>query len=370
MKLGATTMVMLLAATVVVSAQTAGTYPAEGVVSSDGVKIRQTSGMEATPITYTVKGDRLTVLGRQGDWYQVELPTDTPFWIHKNYVTQGTGGTGEVRGTSVNVRHGAGTDFKPLGQVHTGRKIHVIQQQGDWVKFTFLPKETGFVSAKYVQVAGQTEVVDTPPPTEGPASEEQVLDLFRKAEALYEAEIKKEKIETWDLSEAEKLYRKIAAETQDPVFQKTVKGRLAIIDLAKQYQSSVIAPAEYMKRLKEREAEIAAEFEKRRQEILSRPLKPTYVATGRVEKLVSTWLKPATHKLMEGSKLVYLLYSNKEDLSAYEGHFAGVIGEFDRSVKWDIPTLRVDSLDVLDKLQEKSTSDAAKEAAPATAAQP
>jgi len=298
------------------------------------------------------KGDRVKVLGQKADWYEIELPSDIPLWVHKDYVVRGTGGAGEIRGSSVRVRHGAGTGFKVMGYTHTGRKIRVMGQQGDWLKFTYRPGDRGYVNIRYVVLAGRTEPRQPVKPPAHPVIAENntgVLVIFKKAEDLYEKEVKKDNIADWDLTEAEKLYREAQAKTKDVVLKQTIAGRLTIIDLARKYQASLTAPDEYLKKLREREAEIIEEFRKKRQDILSRKIQPTYLATGRIEKLVSTWLKPATHKLMDGDKIVYLLYSDKLKLSVYEGYYAGILGEFDRSLKYDLPTVRVDEVDIIGK---------------------
>ena len=358
---------LLAVGAVLLYAQTTSTYPTEGKVVRDAVNLRHGAGTDTSRLLIAFKGDRLKILGQKADWYEVELPGDLPLWVHKDYVVRGTGGAGVIRGASVHVRHGAGTEFKAMGLVHTGRKIRIMGEQGDWLKFTYLSADHGYVNIRYVVLTGQTEprrpvVVDVhqKPPVIGD-EETSVLVLFKKAETLYETEVNKPKFEDWDLAEAEKLYRQIQPRATDGFIKTTVSSRLAYIDLVKQCHSSMVTPEEYRRKLQKLEAEINEEFSKRRQSILAGETRPTYLATGRIEKLVSTWLKPATHKLMDGGKIVYLLYSDKERLSIYEGRFVGLLGEFDRTLRYDRSTVRVGDVDVLERKPETQEKDKEKE---------
>lgn len=352
----------LAAALVIACAVTAygqGTYPCNGQVVSNGVNLRQapdtTSG---TIVLIMFKGDKLRVLGQQTDWYTVELPTDRPLWVHKDFVRRGTGDAGEIRGTAVNVRDGAGDKFKQLGLVGTGRKVRIIGEQGDWVNINYVSSDRGYVNVRYVQLTGQggmtstttaTTETDTPKPPVAGGEETGVLVDFKKAEALYETEVNKASIDNWKLDDAEKLYRQVTAKSTDALIKKTAEGRLAFIEMVKQAQASMVNPEEYRKKRDAVEAQIDEEFRKKRADILARKPSPAYLATGRVEKLASSWLKPANYKLMEGSKIVYLLYSDKQKLELYEGRYVGIIGEVDRAIKYDIPTVRVQSVDVLER---------------------
>lgn len=329
-----------------------GTYPTDGTVSTNEVNLREAPKTSAAFLLTLYKGDKLRVLGQEADWYKVELPGDRSLWVNNKYVQRGTGETGVISGTSVNVRDGAGMEFKRVGMVQTGRKVKVLGEQGEWVNISYLASDHGYINIRYVTLAGQTKpTMPTEPPKPPVAGEEQtgVLVTFKKAEELFETEMNKAAVETWKMDEVEKLYKEVAEKATDETIKGTAKDRLAFITFVKQAQATMVNPEEYRKKLAEVEARIDAKFRKKREEILARKPSPTYLATGRIEKLASGWLKPANYKLMDGNKLVYLLYSDKEKLENYEGRYVGIIGDVDRSLKYDIPTVKVQSVDILER---------------------
>jgi uncharacterized protein YgiM (DUF1202 family) len=332
-------------------------YPTDGEVAGNGVNVRQSATTDGTVLLVCFKGDKLRVLSQQADWYAVELPADRAMWVHKDYLLRGTGGTAEIRGTGVNLRDGAGTEFKSLGMVSTGRKVKVNGEQGDWFSVSYLSTDKGYVNIRYVVLAGETAPAkppEVPKPPVGDTDETEVMVKFNKAEALCKAEMDKPAVSDWKMDEAEKLFKEVAGKLKDPLLKKRSEDQIKFIAAVRQAQASMVNQDEYRKKLQEAEAAIDEEFRKKREEIKTRPAAPVYLATGRMEKLASTWLKPATYKLMDGNKIVYILYSDKVKLDQYEGKLVGIVGEVDRSLKYEFDTVRVQSVDLLEKTEKET----------------
>lgn len=58
-----------------------GEQPAAIIVTGDIVNIRGTASLEGLVMTKVSRGERLNVMSRQGDWYQVRLPDNRIGWI-------------------------------------------------------------------------------------------------------------------------------------------------------------------------------------------------------------------------------------------------------------------------------------------------
>lgn len=59
-------------------------------------------------------------------------------------------GTGTVNATRVNVRTGAGTSTKVVGQKNTGDKVNIISKEGDWYKIQLDNNQIAYIYSIYV----------------------------------------------------------------------------------------------------------------------------------------------------------------------------------------------------------------------------
>lgn len=69
-----------------------GQQPAAIIVTGDIVNIRSSASLEAPIVTKVSRGERLNVLSRQGDWYQVRLSDNRIGWI-AGWLTEAATGT-------------------------------------------------------------------------------------------------------------------------------------------------------------------------------------------------------------------------------------------------------------------------------------
>lgn len=361
----------------------AATYPADATVAGDRVAIRAKAEYTSDVLIYAYTDQKLKVVAETGEWYIVELPREFPLWVSKQFVKVGANSDGEVTADRVNLRAGPGLEYNSEGQLNTKQRIEVIEEKDGWLKFRFKAGERGFVARKYVLLAGDSapRPLPTPPKPEPPKPvpeppkpipvpeppkpippmpeppkpvpedmkgdsdadvDPAVLASFNKAEEIYRAEVKKDNIAEWSLDDAYKLYVGVMEKTRNSSLLSRCRSRLAIIHLSRQYRD-VAKSADPRAKLEKRAEEIEKEFAARRAKLAEEidRLFPTCIAAGRLEKLASPWLKPATHKLMREDRVILLLRSDGVDLAAYEDKFVGVQGEIDKSVKWPIETLNV-----------------------------
>ena len=122
------------------------------VVTGDAVNLRSGAGTSYKTVGQAGKGDRLTVLNSGKDtsgqlWYQVQT-TNGKAWIASWLVTAETGSSATdssttsqvgnnvgktvyVTGDVVNLRSGAGTSYKQVGQVRKGDSFIVLRSSND-----------------------------------------------------------------------------------------------------------------------------------------------------------------------------------------------------------------------------------------------
>ena len=57
-----------------------------GVLTGDSVRIRARPGLNYSVLTQVNKGDKVIVVGLEGDWLKIQLPQDCTGWVHSDYV--------------------------------------------------------------------------------------------------------------------------------------------------------------------------------------------------------------------------------------------------------------------------------------------
>lgn len=157
--------------------------------ASSTLKLRESGSSSADVLTYMPHGTIVEVLSDSGSWYQVRTLGGTVGYCSAQYLTRlddeitttttptETSGqsdpdavvaTGEVTGSSVNVRSGPSTSASVLGSLHKGDGVEIISQNGDFYRIVY-DGGTAYISASYVRVTG-TVATSTPRPTATPNS--------------------------------------------------------------------------------------------------------------------------------------------------------------------------------------------------------
>ncbi len=168
--------------------------------ASSTLKLRESGSSSADVLTYMPHGTVVEVLSDSGSWYQVRTLGGTVGYCSAQYLTRlddeitttttptetsgqsdpdAVAATGEVTGSSVNVRSGPSTSASVLGSLKKGDGVEIISQNGDFYRIVY-DGDTAYISASYVRVTG---TVETAKPTATPDSGSSSGDL-EEGEAL------------------------------------------------------------------------------------------------------------------------------------------------------------------------------------------
>lgn len=143
------------------------------VVTADVLNVRSGPGTSYGLASQAGLGDRLPVLDRSGDWYQVSLSSGQKGWVASWLVNveqpqapapaQNGGQVAVVSGSQINVRGGPGTSYPITTQVVYGERLPVSDKSGDWYQVCLSTGNKGWV-------AGWLVNIDTAGPAASPPS--------------------------------------------------------------------------------------------------------------------------------------------------------------------------------------------------------
>jgi len=137
------------------------------------VNVRQKPGTSSKVVGKLFSGCVATVLEDKGDWVYVNSGNVTGYVV-KQYLL--FGGEAEqaiakkytpkikVTANVLNIRSGAGTNYKIIGSFTNGAEAELLEKGKDWMKIRFSSggtKKTGYVYAKYVKVTGEPRYGET-----------------------------------------------------------------------------------------------------------------------------------------------------------------------------------------------------------------
>lgn len=335
------------------------------VLTGNNVNVRQGPGT-AYPIYFTAQvGYPVQVLGRRGQWLEIEFPGGKFSWVKKEYLQKIDETTGIMIGSAVNVRSGPGTQYDVLYKVPVGHKFQVLDVDpitGDWYKVAPMPGDTAWILGDFVKVSGTvpsstTEVAEpeagpSPPSATGseaaptaamapPPPPDAVSEQLAGAEQLLDEEIAKENPADWEFDDIKKMFSDVAAATTNPLEKLRASRRLSQI---RAYETIKVR-AEAMGTVDEElKAKLSALEQERQAEVTATTAAAdtsTYIATGLLEKFYIPGLGGATHKLLDDTRITYLLKSEVVDLKAFEGRNVGLRGTI-----VSVPGQRVQVVDV------------------------
>ncbi len=135
-----------------------------GIVTASALNVRSGPSTKNHKVGMVVKGTRLTILATQGVWYKISYNGKTAY-VHSDYVkleststpSTGSGNVGTVIGkatvtaSSLNVRSGAGTNYKRIGSLPRNRQVELLAKQGAWYKIKY-GSGVGYVHGDYLKI--------------------------------------------------------------------------------------------------------------------------------------------------------------------------------------------------------------------------
>lgn len=150
-KIGKVVVTGLLVGATTVGAHAAGME----AITTSNLNMRTGESTRHKIITTIKKGEKVEVLDREGSWWKVKYNNKTGY-SYKNYLTIVNNnevkqeGKVSVGSSRLNVRTGAGTNYRIIGKLHTGDLVQITGTQGSWYEINFKGSQ-GFVSKKYVK---------------------------------------------------------------------------------------------------------------------------------------------------------------------------------------------------------------------------
>ena len=164
------------------------------VVSTSILNVRASASTSSGILAVMAKGEKATVLAMNSGWYQIKLasgatgwasgtylvasgstpvPAQTPTPTPKPTATSGNSSSSSLIATattSINVREGAGTNFKAISYMKKGDVADVLDSGNSWIKVRLADKTVGWVFSNYVTVksGSTTAPTATPKPTATP----------------------------------------------------------------------------------------------------------------------------------------------------------------------------------------------------------
>nr|WP_276576551.1 SH3 domain-containing protein [Caldicoprobacter algeriensis] len=141
------------------------------VVTASALNVRSGPSTRNHKIGMVVKGNKLTVLEKAGEWYKIEYNGLTGY-IHGDYIklesasAQPPSGDsirppstnngnviaqGTVTASMLNVRSGAGTGFRAIGKLARNAKVDILEKVGAWYKIKY-GDTIGYVHGDYIRL--------------------------------------------------------------------------------------------------------------------------------------------------------------------------------------------------------------------------
>ena len=118
------------------------------VKRTDLLRIRKGPGTNYAVVGYLSSETKVTILEIEGSWGRIDEG-----WISMDYVdldredeNSADTWTGIVTADCLNVREGAGTNYKIVGRIYEGAKVTILETKGSWGRIS-----TGWISLDYVK---------------------------------------------------------------------------------------------------------------------------------------------------------------------------------------------------------------------------
>ncbi|WP_078440056.1 SH3 domain-containing protein [Shouchella oshimensis] len=145
------------------------------------LNLRSGAGTSHRVLTTLPVGQKLELLQKQGNWYQVKVGNQTG-WVSSDFIKTGRNNVedskpslGSATTTArLNLRSGAGTSHRVLTTLPVGQKVELLQKQGNWYQVK-AGNQTGWVSADFIKTNGNN--VEDNKPSLGSATTTARLNL-------------------------------------------------------------------------------------------------------------------------------------------------------------------------------------------------
>ncbi len=344
------------------------TFPYFGRVAGKNVRVRGGPGDFHSEVMRLNSPDVVKVVGRKGDWYQIEVPGGLPLWVKtrqgaNEYLRMEKPGEGIVTVNDLQLRGTASTDEPPVGELKAGERLVVLDTKDEWAHVLMPPSHPGFVHNTLIKrvmdggaiatefrdrdAAARADAVRqgelSAKAAEQEAKEKARREKFRAALEKFETERKKDVLDR-DITGTKAVLDDVIASTPDADdpqralatatlgrvkdweqnAEVTRKARAAIAEADRRAKESQITYQKDLEELRKRKEAEAAQRDKK--------LWP-YLAAGYVRLAPPIPGAPGTtpkYAIYKGSQREYYLTSSRYDLADFEGKLVGIL-------EWDSP---------------------------------
>lgn len=135
-------------------------------VNTDGLNLRSEGNTSSAILSTLAIGTKLTIVQKQGDWYQVTTPDGKTGWVAGWLITVSVpeyptpaGPHVTIINPDTNIRKGPGTQHEIVKRVQTGEKYEIIKTEGDWFHIRFGDGSSGYVAGWLVSAVGVPAVL-------------------------------------------------------------------------------------------------------------------------------------------------------------------------------------------------------------------
>lgn len=319
-------------------------YPYLGEVTGTSVQLRAGAGINYRSLRATKKGETFLVRGKNAEWLEVKIPDDCPTWMSSKYVHKFSPDNGVVTGDHVNLRSSPSLNSDVLGQVDRNTRVRILEDAEAWYRIVPPEGTSAWISAEFVKYIGSKKEID-----ERKARRAKVLAALANARQLEAAEMGKD-VTQRKFGEIAALYTAVAEKTEDPAEKQQAEARAKYLRDMEKLRAKLVAASGRTDDVKKELEQVEAEYDRQKKELAARktPPRPEYVAQGWVKHLGLTLRAPGTVKLEKGGKVLFYLKSSTINLKYYVGKMVGVLGKVvETAPKYDIDVIEVTRIDVL-----------------------
>lgn len=132
-------------------------------VLSDRVNLRARPLDDAEVAGQVGQGDVLTLLKIEGDWAEVQAPSNAGVWVKGEFIQ-----SGRVKADKVNIRSGPGVSYRSVGTLRGGTEVQVRETRGEWMSIVPPGSISLWIKKEFLDISQGVPPVAATAPSAGP----------------------------------------------------------------------------------------------------------------------------------------------------------------------------------------------------------
>ena len=137
-----------------------------GLVTTNSTRlmVRKSSSAKSDVVYALNKGSYVTLIEHNNGWWKVEYLEGQFGYCKDDYISEVSVTYAKVNlnSGSLNIREGAGTNYKSIGYLKNGNTVTVLSSSNGWSKIIFNGTKIGYVSEKYLTEIFQAIKLNVP----------------------------------------------------------------------------------------------------------------------------------------------------------------------------------------------------------------